>query len=738
MRLVLAVWFALVAACVKPESVACSFGTCPTDTICDDVHAICATREQLEQCDGQADLLRCTAAEGGGRCDRGVCIPACGDGILNANEECDDGDLESHDGCSSLCTDEVPTWKLWESGWVGRSSHTAAYDANRGRLVIFGGLAADGTRRDVWERDAAGEWHRGAPGPTLYDSAMAFDAARGVIVLFGGRDLNASLPSRETWTYDGTSWQLGSPAASPPARHSHMMVYDAANQRTVLFGGRPDNTNTWIGDTWSYDGTTWTPVTSTLNPLERSSSGIAYDELRQRIVLFGGLAGYGRGDTWELVGNQWSPVGGAGPAPRFGPGMAYSPARQAVVLFGGHYHPNDMPLSDTWEYTASGWKLISLGINPPGRRRTTLTRAGNDVALVGGFGVTGSTEAFDDVWNYTCTTPCTTTSASGAWSLAPVTLSPSPRSKAALVHDETRDELIVVGGLSNEASNGARTDTWRFMQGVWQVARNQEPPPRRRDHASAYDRKRDRVVVFGGSAGNDALIPTVLYADTWEWNGQDWTQGPNGPPARSGAAMAYDDEDDVIVMFGGRDMSTATMADTWELADGSWREVASATSPPCCGKMVYDPNAKRIIYVQDGQTWAYDDHAWTQLDAAGTPARTGFGLAYEQRRGAVMLFGGRAANGAVHADLWQLVDGTWSEVPVPVGPGGRYDASLAAQRTGNGLVLYGGYTGAQYAADTWLFSYDSSVPDEVCTGDVDDDGDTAIDCMDDDCAFACP
>ena len=33
----------------------------------------------------------------------GGCVPKCGDGLILVGENCDDGDLESGDGCSSAC-----------------------------------------------------------------------------------------------------------------------------------------------------------------------------------------------------------------------------------------------------------------------------------------------------------------------------------------------------------------------------------------------------------------------------------------------------------------------------------------------------------------------------------------------------------------------------------------------------------------------------------------------------------
>ena len=51
------------------------------------------------------------------------------------------------------------------------------------------------------------------------------------------------------------TWLHVTPAASPPTRVNHAMVYDAARGRVVLFGG--DNTiNGYLVDTWTYDGTT--------------------------------------------------------------------------------------------------------------------------------------------------------------------------------------------------------------------------------------------------------------------------------------------------------------------------------------------------------------------------------------------------------------------------------------------------------------------------------------------------
>ena len=53
------------------------------------------------------------------------------------------------------------------------------------------------------------------------------------------------------------NWTQAAPPVSPPARAFGSMVYDAARQQMVLFGGATDVQNhIYIGDTWVFDGTT--------------------------------------------------------------------------------------------------------------------------------------------------------------------------------------------------------------------------------------------------------------------------------------------------------------------------------------------------------------------------------------------------------------------------------------------------------------------------------------------------
>ncbi len=55
------------------------------------------------------------------------------------------------------------------------------------------------------------------------------------------------------------------------------------------------------------------------------------------------------------------------------------------------------------------------------------------------------------------------------------------------------------------------------------------------------------VIIFGGSGDQGFLN------DTWSWNGSSWTLlATTGPAPRSMGHLAYDRKRDRVVLFGGR------------------------------------------------------------------------------------------------------------------------------------------------------------------------------------------
>ncbi len=113
---------------------------------------------------------------------------------------------------------------------------------------------------------------------------MAYDAATGTVVVF----TNATAHSLfgETWTWDGSTWTRRFPATRPPARGFASMAYDAATRTVVLFGGQGQRRV--LNDTWTWDGSTWARQAPATHPAARSEALMAYDAATGTPVLLGG------------------------------------------------------------------------------------------------------------------------------------------------------------------------------------------------------------------------------------------------------------------------------------------------------------------------------------------------------------------------------------------------------------------------------------------------------------------
>src|SRR5262249_10263591 len=158
---------------------------------------------------------------------------------------------------------------------------------------------------------------------------------------------------------------LREPVASPSAGVWPSMAYDLLRQRVVLFGGAPSITGSGaFGDTWEWDGTNWTQQQPATAPPARSSAAMTFDLQRNRVVLFGGGGTTFLGDTWEWDGAVWTQPSTSGPPARSGPAMSFTPSGR-VILFGG-YNLVDDYLADTWEWSGGAW--IELQKTSPGTR----------------------------------------------------------------------------------------------------------------------------------------------------------------------------------------------------------------------------------------------------------------------------------------------------------------------------------------------------------------------------------
>jgi len=284
----------------------------------------------------------------------------------------------------------------------GRNKPGFAYDEARKKFVLFGGF--DGTAckvcGDTYEWDGARWIRHDVPGPSPRAAmAMAYDGARKTVVLFGGT--NGTDWYGDTWEWDGTAWSRLA-VEGPAARSGSQMAFDDSRKKMVMFGGI-DKDRKLFGETWEWGGGTWREAVASTAPDARVLAFLAYDSARRRIVMFGGNkstmpppdAGL-LGDTWEWDGTKWEQFDGAAPGKRDHYGMAYDDARHSVVLFGGW---NQNYLGDTWERAGTEWKKAAIS-GPSARGGSpsmAYDRVCKKVVLFGGWDVKGPA---GDVWEW--------------------------------------------------------------------------------------------------------------------------------------------------------------------------------------------------------------------------------------------------------------------------------------------------------------------------------------------------
>jgi hypothetical protein len=116
------------------------------------------------------------------------------------------------------------------------------------------------------------------------------------VVVFSGI---GSLNTYDTWTWDGTTWTLRSPAHQPPARFYSSSAYSPELRAVVIFGGASAFGD--LDDTWAWNGSDWKQLVVGTSPQPRESQSMAYDPLSDQLLMFGGqVHGEVVGDTWAL------------------------------------------------------------------------------------------------------------------------------------------------------------------------------------------------------------------------------------------------------------------------------------------------------------------------------------------------------------------------------------------------------------------------------------------------------
>ena len=429
-----------------------------------------------------------------------------------------------------------------------REESSLSYDASDGYLLMFGGYNGSADLSDSWAF-YAGSWHplpaasgcRLCP-PTRSGAGLAYDPALGGVLMFGGYPYRG-----DSWIFTGGSWTTVVMAQTPGPRWDASMAWDPLDQQVLLFGGFGSNGSA-VGDTWAFANGGWTELytvgscASSACPSPRAGAALAWDGADREMLLFGGTRGGAAGylrDTWAFSSGSWSLLIASSsctsttcPSARANASIVWDDVGQRVLLFGGIGTSYD---NDTWAFSQGSWSEI-LSNSQCMSRPCPSPREGAGTATgplpSGGlvvFGGTTASGATNDTWRFSGSSWTVLWSASQCLS-APC---PSPRSGPAMALDPNTGAVALFGGVSGTRS---LSDTWVLNGGNWSSVRLYGPSGRGFS-TMAYDGTGRTLLLTGGTSSYGAP------SDTWALSSPLTVFVPTANPSSPdvGQSVVFDD-----------------------------------------------------------------------------------------------------------------------------------------------------------------------------------------------------
>ncbi|HXH40488.1 MAG TPA: kelch repeat-containing protein [Thermoanaerobaculia bacterium] len=290
---------------------------------------------------------------------------------------------------------------------VPRSLFSFVSDPVRNVIYLYGGLNDATSFFDFWTYQN-GQFHPTLDGSQPSDCVLpvaAFDTDRQKVVMLcsGG----------STWEFDGTAWtEYDTSKKAPPSHEWSSLVYDQTLKKIVFFGGYGASNNSYLDQTWTYDGSVWAQVTKNPPP-SRSHTSMWYDPILKKTVIYGGI---GRltstdrlsrySDMWSFDGTGWTQiVPTTTPGMRYGALTAVDPKTNHAVIFGGIRVDTDslnntiqVYANDMWDWDGTNWTKVNTAAVPPVRENGGLAvdPLRNQLVMFGGY----SGFYHSDLWSF--------------------------------------------------------------------------------------------------------------------------------------------------------------------------------------------------------------------------------------------------------------------------------------------------------------------------------------------------
>ncbi|TJY37081.1 Kelch repeat-containing protein [Pontimicrobium aquaticum] len=303
--------------------------------------------------------------------------------------------------------------------------------------------------------------------------AMAYNSDESKIYLFGGA--NHEKVMNDLWCFEKDEWIQIDLNNKPEPRTFSNLVYDSKNERLILFGGNKvlfgdgSNSNTLLNDTWEFKNGQWKKLTTKGTPQPRAEAAMVYDEIRNRVVLFGGYTFQDKSykklnDTWEFYENEWHLITNDGPSARNGAAMIFDIKNKVSILFGGSTIDRQYGKTkgETWSWNGKKWRKFKIS------------------KTIGIF-------------------------------------------NAAMVYETNKKEILRFGGWNGKTRIN---ETWVFRNKKWNKLNTKNSPESRNHSFMVYDEQNKRTILFGGHDGD------FVYGDIWEFKDYKWKKIKNTKPQK--------------------------------------------------------------------------------------------------------------------------------------------------------------------------------------------------------------
>jgi cysteine-rich repeat protein len=657
-------------------------------------HAICGNGvvEAAEECDdGAANSDTLPDA-----CRTACRTARCGDGTVDASEACDDGPGNSDtlpDACRTICLaptcgDGVLDPGMGEACDRGEYNDDAPNAACRTDCQVgrCGDGIVDDQRFEVCDEGAA-------------NSDTAADACR-----------TSCQPPRcgdgVTDPLHGEDCDDGGTEPGDGCGPTCRLEVCGNGVHDALAGEACDD-----GNSASHDGCSsscaaeavgWRPGLTAPGQLCHARM-LGFDEARAQVVALGRWC---RGEaisedtvTWEFDGTAWGrTAAGAALPPTLGGFLAHDPDAGVTYLamVEGFFDPES---TSWWRYDGVVHTEVQAGDGPGGIGPMIFDSVRGRLVMIVGP---------DEIWELVA----------NVWTRVTPS-SPLPPYQAVFGYDRARGVTVALvpgeGTFEYDGDGWTEIATARRLTGapvlVFSVPDGHLVA---RDPGTGVSRRYDGsdwTLLGTGAAAPEPVGPCtgdparghVLCLneanELLRFDGASWSRPATAPARRERAVLVGDPRRARLVLAGGVDAAGVILDDAWAFDGRIWQALPPAAAPPprLDAAATHEALSDRVI-IHGGEdeagfrsdTWVIDASGGSALAAAVTPpARARHALAHDPARGRTVVFGGEGGSGVL-GDTWELDGDTWTLIDVPEPPPARAEARLAYVPFAGGVVLMGG------------------------------------------------